>query len=75
MARPGTPLVVVDEQLDAEARSLRDRVAFRMLTFYTREPHCPRELLPPEAMDIVEEQLSRFYFCLSFRMPPEAPVT
>jgi ubiquinone/menaquinone biosynthesis C-methylase UbiE/uncharacterized protein YbaR (Trm112 family) len=75
VARPGTPLVVVDEQLDAGARSLRDRVAFRLLTFYTREPHCPRELLPPAAVDIVEEQLSRFYFCLSFRMRPEEPVT
>jgi SAM-dependent methyltransferase/uncharacterized protein YbaR (Trm112 family) len=75
VARPGTPLVVVDEQLDAGARSPRDRVAFRLLTFYTRTPHCPRELLPPGAVDILEEQLSRFYFCLSFRMPPEAPVT
>lgn len=70
VARPGTPLVVVDEQLDTRARTLRDRLAFRLLTFYTREAHSPRALLPPEAVDITEEQLSRFYFCLSFRMPP-----
>lgn len=75
VARPGTPLVVVDEQLDDGACALWERLSFRLLTFYTRDPHCPRELLPPAAVDIVEEQLSRFYFCLSFRMPPDAPVT
>ena len=75
VARPGTPLVVVDEQLDARARTLRDRLAFRLLTFYTREAHSPRALLPAEAVDVTDEQLSRFYFCLSFRMPPGAPVS
>jgi ubiquinone/menaquinone biosynthesis C-methylase UbiE len=75
VARPGTPLVVVDEQLDARARTLRDRLAFRLLTFYTRDAHSPRALLPAEAVDVTEEQISRFYFCLSFRMPPGAPVS
>lgn len=69
VARPGTPLVVVDEQLDAKARSLKDRLLFRLLTFYTRDAHCPRDLLPAEAEGILEEQISRFYFCLTFRMP------
>jgi ubiquinone/menaquinone biosynthesis C-methylase UbiE/uncharacterized protein YbaR (Trm112 family) len=70
VARPGTPLVVVDEQLDAGARTLRDRLAFRLLTFYTRQARCPQARLPAAAVDITETQLSRFYFCLSFRMPP-----
>ena len=68
-------LLVVDEQLDARARTLRDRLAFRLLTFYTREAHSPRALLPAEAVGITEEQISRFYFCLSFRMPLDAPVS
>jgi ubiquinone/menaquinone biosynthesis C-methylase UbiE len=68
VARPDTPIVVVDEQLDSRARSLRDRMAFRLLTFYTAEAHCPQELLPAGAQDIIEEQISRFYFCLTFRM-------
>lgn len=71
VARPGSPLVVVDEQLDAKAHSLKDRLAFRLLTFYTRDAHCPRELLPADAEGILEEQISRFYFCLTFRMPVE----
>lgn len=70
VARPGTPLVVVDEQLDAKARSLKDRLAFRLITFYTRDAHSPRQLLPEGAEGILEEQISRFYFCLTFRMPP-----
>ncbi|WP_224364559.1 methyltransferase domain-containing protein [Hyalangium versicolor] len=75
VARPGTPLVVVDEQLDACAHTLRDRLAFRLLTFYTREARSPRALLPSEVVDILEEQISRFYFCLSFRTPPVEPVS
>ncbi|MCY1019767.1 methyltransferase domain-containing protein [Pyxidicoccus sp. MSG2] len=74
VARPGTPLVVVDEQLDGRERALRHRLAFRLLTFYTRDAHCPRELLPPTAVDVLEEQLSRYYFCLTFRMPPARAV-
>ncbi|MGZ3461306.1 MAG: methyltransferase domain-containing protein [Archangium sp.] len=70
VARRGTPIVTVDEQLDpGEPHSLLQRGAFRALTFYSRRARCPRELLPPEAMDIREEQVSRFYFCLTFRMP------
>jgi ubiquinone/menaquinone biosynthesis C-methylase UbiE len=69
VARPGTPIVVVDEQLDGRARSLRDRLAFRLLTFYTRDAHSPRELLPPGAEGVLDEQITRFYFCLTFRTP------
>jgi ubiquinone/menaquinone biosynthesis C-methylase UbiE/uncharacterized protein YbaR (Trm112 family) len=70
VARPGTPIVVVDEQLDRSRRNtLRDHVAFRLLTFYDRDPHCPSELLPPGATGVREEQVSRFYYCLTFEMP------
>jgi ubiquinone/menaquinone biosynthesis C-methylase UbiE/uncharacterized protein YbaR (Trm112 family) len=70
VARPGTPIVVVDEQLESgRAHSLPTRAAFRLLTFYTRDPHCPTELLPPRATGVLAEQLSRFYYCLTFRMP------
>lgn len=70
VARKGTPLVVVDEQLDPAFRpTLLQRAAFRALTFYTRDPHCPRELLPIGAESVIEEQVAPFYYCLSFRMP------
>lgn len=70
VARKGTPLVVVDEQLDPAFRpSLLQRAAFRALTFYSKDPHCPRELLPIGAEAVIEEQVAPFYYCLSFRMP------
>ncbi len=69
VARRGTPLVVVDEQLDPALRpSLLQRAAFRALTFYSKDPHCPRELLPSGAVSVIEEQVAPFYYCLSFRM-------
>lgn len=70
VARPDTPIVVVDEQLDPRrSHSLATRAAFRLLTFYTRDAHCPTELLPPGATGVLAEQLTRFYYCLTFRMP------
>jgi ubiquinone/menaquinone biosynthesis C-methylase UbiE len=70
VARPGTPIVVVDEQLDPERRhGLVHRGAFRAITFYDQNPHCPREHLPPGATQIHEEQISRYYYCLTFSMP------
>jgi len=71
VAVPGTPIVVVDEQLDpAREHGLLPRAAFRLLTFYDASPHCPVELLPPGATDVLEEAVSRFYYCLRFRVPP-----
>jgi ubiquinone/menaquinone biosynthesis C-methylase UbiE/uncharacterized protein YbaR (Trm112 family) len=68
VAVPGTPIVVVDEQLDPGRRhGLVHRALFRALTFYDRDPHCPREFLPPGAYDVLEEQVSRYYYCLTFR--------
>jgi ubiquinone/menaquinone biosynthesis C-methylase UbiE/uncharacterized protein YbaR (Trm112 family) len=70
VAAPGTPIVVVDEQLDpGRAHRLHHRAAFRLLTFYDASPHCPVELLPPGVTDVLEEAISRFYYCLSFRAP------
>jgi ubiquinone/menaquinone biosynthesis C-methylase UbiE/uncharacterized protein YbaR (Trm112 family) len=69
VARPGTPIVVVDEQLDPHRRhGVYHRLMFRALTFYTPEAVCPRAELPAAATDVLEEQLSRFYYCLRFRM-------
>jgi ubiquinone/menaquinone biosynthesis C-methylase UbiE/uncharacterized protein YbaR (Trm112 family) len=69
VARPGTPIVVVDEQLDPHrAHSPWHRLAFAALTLGLPEARCPVDLLPPGAVDVVEEQVSRFYYCLTFRM-------
>lgn len=74
VAKPGTPIVVVDEQLDPSRRhGPWTKAAFRALTFYDRAPHCPRELLPDGAVGVTEEQVSRFYYCLSFRMADQMP--
>ncbi|MEP7123855.1 MAG: class I SAM-dependent methyltransferase [Byssovorax sp.] len=70
VAVPGTPIVVVDEQLDpGRAQRLHHRLAFRLLTFYDASPHCPIELLPSGVTHVLEEAISRFYYCLSFRAP------
>lgn len=70
VAKPGTPIVVVDEQLDrSRGVSLRDRLAFRLLTFYDRDPHAPVGHVPSAAVDVGVTQISRFFYALSFRMP------
>lgn len=49
VAKPGTPVVVVDEQLDPSRRhSLWHKAWFKAVTFYDREPGSPTELLPEE---------------------------
>ena len=70
VAKAETPIVVVDEQLDAaRTNTLYHRAMFRLLTWYDSDPRSPRADLPVGAMDIFEEQVSRFYYCLSFKMP------
>ncbi len=70
VAKPGAPIVVVDEQLDPNRHNgLWPRLWFRAVTFYDDRPHCPTEALPPGVTEVVEEQLSRFYYGLSFRAP------
>jgi ubiquinone/menaquinone biosynthesis C-methylase UbiE len=71
VARPGTPIVVVDEQLDPRFRaSAIHRLVFRALTFYSATPTSPVDELPANATDVVSEQLSPYYYCLTFHVPP-----
>ncbi len=73
VAAPGSPVVVVDEQLDEDARpGLYHRAMFKMVTWYDSDPHSPVEAVPPEASSIQEDQLSLFFFALTFKMPPPA---
>ncbi len=68
VALPDTPIVVVDERLDPDRRNrLLHRVAFRAITFYDADPHCPTDELPDGATGVIEEQISRFYYCLTWR--------
>ena len=76
VAVPGTPIVVVDEQLDRSRRqNLYHRLSFRLVTFYDPDPHCPVEHVPPGAVDVRAEQLNRFFYCLTFSMPAAGEVT
>jgi ubiquinone/menaquinone biosynthesis C-methylase UbiE/uncharacterized protein YbaR (Trm112 family) len=71
VARPGTPIVVVDEQLDPHAdHSLYHRLMFRALTLYDPSTGSPAAYLPRDAVDVIEEQVSRFYYCLTFTVSP-----
>lgn len=70
VAEPGTPIVVVDERLDPGRRHrLLHRLSFRAITFYDDDPHAPVDELPTQAVDVLDEQVSRFYYCLTFKMP------
>jgi ubiquinone/menaquinone biosynthesis C-methylase UbiE/uncharacterized protein YbaR (Trm112 family) len=73
VAAPGTPIVVVDEQLDRRYRfSPYHQLTFFSITFYDPGSKCPTALLPAGAEAVLEEQLSRFYYGLTFRMPQPA---
>lgn len=70
VAKPGTPIVVVDERLDPGRRhSLVHRAIFRAICFYDPYPRPPTELLPPDAYDVLDEQIARFLYSLRFRSP------
>jgi len=86
VARPDTPIVVVDEELDPHRSNwLFHRLAFDAITFFDPNPHAPRELVPPGAYDVAVTPVSRFYYCLTFRVgaaatqrtpsPPPPPPT
>lgn len=73
MARVGAPgarVVLVDEQLDTRSpQALLHRAFFRAVTFYDRSPRAPTEHLPPGARDVTVEQMSRYFYCLTFGCP------
>lgn len=70
VAEPGSPIVVVDEQLDPDRRhSLYHRLTFKAATFYDPRPRAPVEDLPGNAQDVLVEQASRFFYTLRFRAP------
>jgi len=70
VARPGTPIVVVDEQLAPDrSHSLYHRAWFRAVTFYSEDARSPRHHLPENAQVVVDEQIDRFFYCLVFRTP------
>ena len=69
VARPNTPIVVVDEQLDANSTSLWHRVGFRAITLYDDDPRAPVDQLPPNAVIDDNAQLSRFFYGLAWHLP------
>jgi ubiquinone/menaquinone biosynthesis C-methylase UbiE/uncharacterized protein YbaR (Trm112 family) len=70
VARPGTPIVVVDEQLDPNrSHWWHQRLMFRLMALTGALAESPAALLPPGATDVIDEQTARFYYCLTFRMP------
>lgn len=70
VARPDTPIVVVDEQLDPNrSHWWHQRLMFRLMALTGALPESPVALLPEGATRIVNEQTTRFYYCLTFRMP------
>ena len=70
VARPDTPIIVADEQLDPRDRfNPWKRAWFAALTFYDDDPRSPVADLPVGAAHVLSEQISAFYYCLTFRMP------
>ncbi len=70
VARPGTPIVVCDEQLDpSRDHSWFHRLAFQAVTFYDDDPRAPTHLLPPGARVIADEQPTRFFYSLTWTQP------
>ncbi|TMA75478.1 MAG: methyltransferase domain-containing protein [Deltaproteobacteria bacterium] len=68
VARAGTPIVVVDEELDPDrSHSPVHRLAFASITLFDSSPHAPRELVPASAHHVTVTRVSRFYYCLTFR--------
>jgi ubiquinone/menaquinone biosynthesis C-methylase UbiE/uncharacterized protein YbaR (Trm112 family) len=70
VARPGTPIVVVDEHLDPNRLHLPHHyLAFWGLTWFDPNPEPPIKHLPKGASHVELRRVSRFYYCLTFRMP------
>jgi uncharacterized protein YbaR (Trm112 family) len=72
VARPQTPIVVVDEELDPKGSHwLFHRLAFGAITAFDAVARAPRELVPIGAHDVAVTRVSRFYYCLTFRAASE----
>jgi ubiquinone/menaquinone biosynthesis C-methylase UbiE len=71
VARPKTPIVVVDEELDPKRNhTVGHRIAFSALTWFDTNPHAPKHLVPKECQASAEvTPVSRFYYCLTFQKP------
>lgn len=70
VAKPGTPIVVVDERLAPDERhTLYHRAMYRLATFYDFAQRDPKTMVPPDATDVRDEQIARFFYCLTFSMP------
>jgi len=70
VARPGTPIVVGDEQLDERAaRSWYQWLTFHWITALDRVHRAPIEAVPAGAQDLRVTQASSFFYAMSFRMP------
>jgi ubiquinone/menaquinone biosynthesis C-methylase UbiE/uncharacterized protein YbaR (Trm112 family) len=68
VAKPGTPIVVVDEQLTPEARrSLYRRLTFAAVTAFANDVEAPTWALPYGAELLSEEAVTPFYYCMTFR--------
>lgn len=69
VARPRTPIVVVDEQLDPDrSHWWHQRLLFQLTELTGALTAAPVAFLPAGAKRVRREQTSRFYYCLSFRM-------
>ncbi len=68
VARPGTPIVVVDEQLAAGADWYR-YVMFHWITMFDHVKRAPMEHIPPNVTDVRLTQPTPFYYCLSYKTP------
>jgi ubiquinone/menaquinone biosynthesis C-methylase UbiE/uncharacterized protein YbaR (Trm112 family) len=75
VARPHTPIVVVDEQLDPRrSHWWHQRMMFRLMALTGALPGSPVDLLPDGASEVLDEQTTRFYYCLTFHMPAQPAV-
>jgi SAM-dependent methyltransferase len=68
VARPGTPVVVVDEQLAAGADWYR-YLMFHWITMFDHVKRAPIEHVPRGVTGLRVTQPTPFYFCMSFRTP------
>jgi ubiquinone/menaquinone biosynthesis C-methylase UbiE len=72
VARPSSEVVVVDEALDeSKKHNLLHLSFFWSITALDAHPHPPREGIPFGSTIIADTQITRFYYCLAFRTPPE----